>query len=92
MAAYKEAISLLRVHSSYYSMGIPYLNLSILFLNSINTIACSQSVDNLFNTIDGPPEKRILSNIQSTLFLHQRVLMPSIVNIINLADIKERDF
>ena len=41
-------------------------------LEHINTILCTQSVDNLFHTL-----MVLWENIQSTLFLHQRVVMSS---------------
>ena len=42
----------------------------------LTIIACTQSVDNLFHTLNELGEW-ILSNIQSASFLHQREVKPS---------------
>ena len=59
MAVDKEAICLSRVYSYYFKCNLPlfYVQpaltryLSILFLNTLTLVACTQSVDNLFHTL-----------------------------------------
>ena len=59
MAVDKEAICLSRVYSYYPKCNLArYLSilalarfLSILFLNTLTLVACTQSVDNLFHTL-----------------------------------------
>ena len=83
MAVDKEANSLSRVYSYYSKFNLclfyvyPALAryLSILFLNILTLLACTQSVDNLFHTLMVLWENEYF--LTSTLFLHQRVVMSS---------------
>ena len=79
MAMNKEVLAHLEA-----TCTIPTLTryLSIMFLNILTLLACAQSVDNLFQSFtvlwDSVGEL-LLSNIQSTLLLHQRQVVPSIL-------------